>query len=304
MSTNETPILWCDNVGAAYLTANPIFHAHMKHVEVDFHYVHDKVTKKELQVKYLSSQDQLADVLTKPLPRQRFTALRQQLTILPLADLQYQPTTLYSCIYIGYAIYNEQLFNFTVSMAAKVVKQVNSVLPVYNEIVPALLKDGVWNLSKTCSFTLGVPIGPMLAKSIKNISKIHCLENGLVEKYSRNAERNTGKYPDRLYGSFEEDPGFFNIGDSLDLVPIVAFHGRGKRAEALLLTFWLSTFAFGGSNAGGKLVMVILSMPEGISLRFPWLVKVREDKSPEKYSSSAEVVEMYNVQKLREQNKH
>ncbi|KAL6960038.1 tRNA ligase [Sarracenia purpurea var. burkii] len=102
--------------------------------------------------------------------------------------------------------------------ASKIVKQVYSVIPVYDKIVPALLTGGVWNLPKTCNFTPGVPIGPMLAKPTKGVSEIldkfqdmeftceykydgeraqiHYLENGSVEIYSRNAERNTGKFPD------------------------------------------------------------------------------------------------------------
>lgn len=46
------------------------------------------------------------------------------------------------------------------------------MLPVYDKIVPALLSDGVWNLPKTCSFTPGVPVGPMLAKPTKGVSEI------------------------------------------------------------------------------------------------------------------------------------
>lgn len=56
--------------------------------------------------------------------------------------------------------------------ATKIVKQVYSVLPVYDKIVPALLSSGVWNLPNTCSFTLGVPVGPMLAKPTKGVSEI------------------------------------------------------------------------------------------------------------------------------------
>ncbi|KAB2606640.1 DNA ligase 1 [Pyrus ussuriensis x Pyrus communis] len=67
----------------------------------------------------------------------------------------------------------------------------------YDKIVPALLSGSVWNLPEICNFTLGVPVGPMLAKPTKGVSEIiHFMENGLVEIYSRNAERNTGKYPD------------------------------------------------------------------------------------------------------------
>ena len=75
------PILWCDNVGATYLSANPIFHARAKHVELDFHFVRDKVAKKDLQVKYISTKDQLADILTKGLSSSRFQFLRSKLTV-------------------------------------------------------------------------------------------------------------------------------------------------------------------------------------------------------------------------------
>ncbi|PAN46695.2 hypothetical protein PAHAL_9G211400 [Panicum hallii] len=102
--------------------------------------------------------------------------------------------------------------------AAKIIKQVYSVLPIYDKIVPALLEVGVWKLPETCKFSIGVPVGPMLAKATKSVSEIidkfqgleytceykydgeraqiHCMEDGSVEIYSRNAERNTGKYPD------------------------------------------------------------------------------------------------------------
>ncbi|KAM0005580.1 putative DNA ligase (ATP) [Helianthus debilis subsp. tardiflorus] len=56
--------------------------------------------------------------------------------------------------------------------AAKIVKQVYSVIPVYDKIVPALLSGGVWDLPKTCCFSPGVPVGPMLAKPTKGVSEI------------------------------------------------------------------------------------------------------------------------------------
>jgi hypothetical protein len=59
--------LWCDNVGATYLSTNPIFQARMKHIEVDFHLVREHAAWKLLEIRFVSSRDQLADGLTKPL---------------------------------------------------------------------------------------------------------------------------------------------------------------------------------------------------------------------------------------------
>jgi hypothetical protein len=69
---HKPPRLWCDNVGATYLTANPIFNGRTKHVEVDFHFVREQVAHKAIEVRIISSKDQLADVLTKPLSRAPF----------------------------------------------------------------------------------------------------------------------------------------------------------------------------------------------------------------------------------------
>ncbi|XP_057955647.1 DNA ligase 1 [Malania oleifera] len=428
------------------------------------------------------------------------------------------------------AVYNEKhsapppQIQSPLEEAAKIVKQVYSVLPVYDNIVSSLLSDGVWNLPTKCSFTPGIPIGPMLAKPTKGVSEIvdkfqdteytceykydgeraqiHYMENGNVEIYSRNAERNTGKFPDvvtavpkfkkahvksfvldcefvaydrdkqrilpfqilstrarknvvmseikvhvcifafdilyrdgqpllqeelnvrrkHLYDMFEEEPGFFqfataitsndleeiqkfletavdsscegliiktlnkdatyepskrslnwlklkkdymeSIGDSLDLVPIAAFHGRGKRTGvygAFLLACYDSNneefqsickIGTGFSEAmleerSASLRSKVIPMPKpyyrfadtinpdvwfepsevwevkaadltispvhraavgivdrdkGISLRFPRLVRVREDKNPEQATLSDEVAQMYSAQKHNHQN--
>ncbi|KAL9275966.1 DNA ligase 1-like protein [Drosera capensis] len=59
-----------------------------------------------------------------------------------------------------------------VSQAAKIVKGVYSVLPVYDDIAPAILSNGVWELPNKCTFTPGVPIGPMPAKPNRGVSEI------------------------------------------------------------------------------------------------------------------------------------
>lgn len=77
----QPPNLWCDNIGATYLTANPVFHARTKHVEIDFHFVRDKVGKSYLVVRFISTEDQLDDVLTKALSSQHFLSLRDKFNV-------------------------------------------------------------------------------------------------------------------------------------------------------------------------------------------------------------------------------
>lgn len=59
--------LSCDNISAISLTSKPIFHTRIKHIEVNYHFVREKVSRKDLSVHYISTQDQLADIFTKGL---------------------------------------------------------------------------------------------------------------------------------------------------------------------------------------------------------------------------------------------
>jgi histone deacetylase 1/2 len=47
----QTPCIWCDNLGATYLSANPVFHARAKHIEIDFHFVRERVLRKQLEIR-------------------------------------------------------------------------------------------------------------------------------------------------------------------------------------------------------------------------------------------------------------
>jgi hypothetical protein len=65
----ESPQLLCDNLGATHLSFNPVNHSRMKHIQIDLHFVRDLVQKGSLQVRHVHTQDQLADLLTKPLSK-------------------------------------------------------------------------------------------------------------------------------------------------------------------------------------------------------------------------------------------
>jgi len=89
VSLPRAPILYCGNIGETYLTSNPIYHARTKRNEIDYHFVRDQVADMYLEVRFISGKNQLADVLTKPLPSSRFLQLSLNLNIkLPTSSLR------------------------------------------------------------------------------------------------------------------------------------------------------------------------------------------------------------------------
>lgn len=82
ISQEAIPRIWCDNLSAGALASNPVYHARTKHIELDVHFVRDKVLKKELEIHYFPSSDQTADLLTNPLGHSRFVFLRDKFGVL------------------------------------------------------------------------------------------------------------------------------------------------------------------------------------------------------------------------------
>lgn len=65
----KQPIILCDNVGTTYLSSNPVLYIRMEHLEMDYHFVRQRVQARELKVSFVPTRDQLAYGLTKPLSR-------------------------------------------------------------------------------------------------------------------------------------------------------------------------------------------------------------------------------------------
>ncbi|KAL6978564.1 hypothetical protein U1Q18_052643 [Sarracenia purpurea var. burkii] len=76
-----TPTLFCDNISAMSLATNHVFHARTKHIEVDYHFVREKVVARLIDLQYISTIYQLADIFTKAFSGPRFSLLSDKLMV-------------------------------------------------------------------------------------------------------------------------------------------------------------------------------------------------------------------------------
>ncbi|KAK5794789.1 hypothetical protein PVK06_036036 [Gossypium arboreum] len=86
INISGTPIIWCDNSSTVSLAANLVLHAKVKHVELDLHFIWERVLYGELQINHVPGYDQVVDVLTKPLTVGSFLRCRESLTLTTVFD--------------------------------------------------------------------------------------------------------------------------------------------------------------------------------------------------------------------------
>ena len=78
-----TPIpIHCDNTSAISVSKNPVFHSKTKHIPIKYHFLREKVTNQIVQVHYIPTTEQIADIFTKPLPKTPFEYIRQKLGVI------------------------------------------------------------------------------------------------------------------------------------------------------------------------------------------------------------------------------
>ena len=70
-----------DNKSAMTLAKNPVFHDRSKHIDTRYYYIRECITRKDVQLEYVKSQDQVVDIFTKPLKHEDFVKLRSLLGI-------------------------------------------------------------------------------------------------------------------------------------------------------------------------------------------------------------------------------
>jgi hypothetical protein len=80
LEMRETLIL-CDNQSCIKMTKNPVFHDRSKHMEIRYHYIRDMVQRGALMLQYISTDEKVVEVLTKPLSHIKFEYFRDKLGI-------------------------------------------------------------------------------------------------------------------------------------------------------------------------------------------------------------------------------
>nr|KYP51619.1 Copia protein [Cajanus cajan] len=75
---SSIPVL-CDNTTATNISKNPILHSRTKHIEIKHHFVRDHVQKGTFDLVYVKTEEQLADIFTKPLQEDRYIWVRDRL---------------------------------------------------------------------------------------------------------------------------------------------------------------------------------------------------------------------------------
>jgi hypothetical protein len=77
----KVPLL-CDNESAIRMADNPVEHSRTKHIAIRYHFLRDHQQRGDIEIAYINTKEQLADIFTKPLDEKTFTKLRHELNIL------------------------------------------------------------------------------------------------------------------------------------------------------------------------------------------------------------------------------
>ena len=86
-SSLEPVVIHCDNQSCVKLSENPVFHDRSKHIEIRYHYVRNMVQRRAISLRYIPTDEQTADVLTKPLSKTKFEYFRDKLGLVENASL-------------------------------------------------------------------------------------------------------------------------------------------------------------------------------------------------------------------------
>ena len=82
----EPVVMFCENASANKISKNPVMHSKTMHISIKYHFVREMVQDKEIRLEYVHIKEQIADIFTKPLPKDAFMYLRGKLGVIPLSE--------------------------------------------------------------------------------------------------------------------------------------------------------------------------------------------------------------------------
>ncbi|CAJ2652909.1 unnamed protein product [Trifolium pratense] len=85
VSSNNIP-LYCDNTAAIHLSKNPILHSRAKHIEIKHHFIRDYVQRGIIDIKFVDTENQWADIFTKALSVERFDFIKKHLNMFSISE--------------------------------------------------------------------------------------------------------------------------------------------------------------------------------------------------------------------------
>nr|GEZ92953.1 retrotransposon protein, putative, unclassified [Tanacetum cinerariifolium] len=74
--------IFCDNTSAIAISKNPVLHSRTKHIDIRYHFIRDHILKGDIELHFISTEYQLANIFTKPLDERTFTRLKAKLGML------------------------------------------------------------------------------------------------------------------------------------------------------------------------------------------------------------------------------
>ena len=83
----EPIVIHCDNQSCIKISEIPVFHDHSKHMEMRYHYLRDMVQRRATSLRYVPTDEQTANVLTKPLSKTKFEYFQDKLGVVENAPL-------------------------------------------------------------------------------------------------------------------------------------------------------------------------------------------------------------------------
>ena len=87
LNQDKTTIIYCDSSSAIKLSKNPVMHGRSKHIDVRFHFLRELTKAGTVELIYCNTQDQIADIMTKPLKLDAFLKLRALLGVCSESDI-------------------------------------------------------------------------------------------------------------------------------------------------------------------------------------------------------------------------